>query len=195
MARRMYDLDNGTEDIKVKDITCNKITAVTSAITTEHDDLVVNGKLTVKGGGSSDNITIGSSSGGNPDYIKSDANFDLISNDSVVLSITTSGAIAGLRFQFKNYETAGRPSPYPSTGAGSVIYDSDLAKLILWNGTAWVNLDGTSGGFVRFPSYSSAERPTLSGQVGAVIYDSTLGKLILWNDTAWVNLDGSSLGE
>ena len=144
MARRMYDLDNGTENIKVKEIVANKITAVTSAITTEHDDLVVNGTLTVKGGSSSANITIGSSSGGNPDYVKSDGTFDLMSGDVVVLSIASSGAKAGRRFEFKNYETASRPSITPSTGAGSVIYDSTLGKLILWNGAAWVNLDGTA---------------------------------------------------
>ena len=146
MARRMYDLDNGTENIKVKEIVANKITAVTSAITTEYDDLVVNGTLTVKGGGSLDNITIGTSPGGNPDYVKSNSSLDLMSGDVVVLSITSASAIAGRRFEFKNYETASRPSITPSTGAGSVIYDSDLGKLILWNGTAWVNLDGTSLG-------------------------------------------------
>ena len=143
MARRMYDLDNGTENIKVKEIVANKITAVTSAITTEYDDLTVNGSLTVKGGTSSDNITIGTAIGGNPDYVKSDGAFDLMSADVVVLSIASSGASAGRRFAFKNYETAGRPSITTSTGAGSVIYDSTLGKLILWNGTAWVNLDGT----------------------------------------------------
>jgi hypothetical protein len=143
MARRMYDLDNGTENIKVKDITCNKITAATSAITTEYDDLVVNGTLTVRGGGSTDNIIIGSSPGDHPDYVKSNAAFDLMNGSVVVLSIAPTGVIAGLRFQFKNYETASRPSITPPTGAGSVIYDSTLAKLILWNGTAWVNLDGT----------------------------------------------------
>ena len=113
MARRMYDLDNGTENIKVKEITCNKITAVTSAITSEYDELTVFGSLTI--GHGKHNLSV--------------------------------------------------------TGGASF------------------------SGFVIFPSYSSAERPTLSGQVGAVIYDSTLGKLILWNGTAWVNLDGTSLGE
>lgn len=29
-------------------------------------------------------------------------------------------------------------------GAGSVVFDSTLGYLILWNGTAWVNLDGTA---------------------------------------------------
>lgn len=141
MARRMYDLDNGTENIKVKDITCNKITAVTSAITTEYDNLVVNGVLTVRGGGSTDNITIGTSLGDSHDYIKSNSVLNLMIGDVVVLSIAGSVASAGRLFQFKNYETASRPS---TSFAGSVIYDSDLGKLILWNGTAWVNLDGTA---------------------------------------------------
>ena len=113
MARRMYDLDNGTENIKVKEIVANKITAVTSAITSESDALTVFGPLTIGHG-----HHVLSSSGG--------------------------------------------------------------AHL---------------GGFVLFPSYSSANRPTISGQVGSVIYDSDLAKLILYNGTAWVNLDGSSLGE
>jgi hypothetical protein len=145
MARRMYDLDNGTENIKVKDITCNKITAVTSAITTECDDLVVNGTLTVKGGGTSNNITIGSGSGGNPDYINSDGALDLRSQTVAVVSLFTNKISVNRVLTFANYTTVGRPS-YMGEGnyAGSVIYDSDLAKLILWNGTAWVNLDGTA---------------------------------------------------
>ncbi len=103
MARRMYDLDNGTEKIKAKEIVANAITAVLLEITS---------------------LSIG--------------------HGKHVLS---------------------------SSGGASF------------------------SGYVKFPSYSSAERPTLSGQVGAVIYDSTLGKLILSNGTAWVNLDGTSLGE
>lgn len=111
MARRMYDLDNGIENIKVKDITCNKITAVTSAITTEYDALHVGGTLSVGMG-------------------------------KHVLSAT--------------------------------------------NGA-------TLGGFVRFPLYSTANRPILTGEVGSVIYDATLGKLIIWNGTAWLNVDGTPL--
>ena len=143
----MYDLDNGTETIKVKEIVANKITAVTSAITTEYDDLVVNGALTVKGGGASDNITIGSGSGGNPDYINSDGALDLRSQNIAVVTLSTNQMSLNRVLTFANYTTVGRPS-YMGQGtyAGSVIYDSDLAKLILWNGTAWVNLDGTSLG-------------------------------------------------
>ena len=85
MARRMYDLDNGTENIKVKTIAADNITAVTSAI----------GSLTI-----------------------------------------------GLFVRIPPWSTAGRPT---LTGQqGTVIYDNDLGKLILWNGTAWVNVDGTA---------------------------------------------------
>ena len=110
MARRMYDLDNGTENIKVKEIVANKITAVTSAITTEYDDLQVKGTLVIGTTGWH------------------------------VLSVTGGASFGGF-VRFPNYSSANRPT---LTGfAGSVIYDTDLAKLILWNGTAWVNLDGT----------------------------------------------------
>ena len=145
MARRMYDLDNGTENIKVKEIVANKITAVTSAITTEYDDLVVNGTLTVKGGGDTDNISIGSTIGGHPDYIKSNAGLDLIVGDVVVASLTIHWLALNRVLRFAKYSTIERPSLLASY-EGSVIYDTDLAKLILWNGTAWVNLDGTSLG-------------------------------------------------
>lgn len=40
----------------------------------------------------------------------------------------------------KGYTTALRPAAYE----GSIIYDSTLKKCILYNGTAWVNLDGTA---------------------------------------------------
>ena len=143
MARRMYDLDNGTENIKVKEIVANKITAVTSEITTEYDDLVVNGILIVKGGGSSDNITIGSGSGGNPDYIKSNARLDLMIASTVVATVFQDEMLLNRSLTFAGYPTLGRPNKHGAV-AGSVIYDSDLAKLILWNGTAWVNLDGTA---------------------------------------------------
>lgn len=39
------------------------------------------------------------------------------------------------------FTTAGRPA---AATAGRVIYDSDLAKLILDTGAAWVNVDGTA---------------------------------------------------
>ena len=147
MARRMYDLDNGTENIKVKEIVANKITAVTSAITTEYDDLVVNGILTVKGGDSNNNITIGSAIGGAPDYIQSNGGLEFISAGDVVVAQLYDYQVSVNRvLTFANYTTIGRPQLEAGTYTGSVLYDTTLGKLILWNGTAWVNLDGTSLG-------------------------------------------------
>lgn len=40
----------------------------------------------------------------------------------------------------KHYTTVERPT----SSEGAVIYDSTLKKCILYNGTAWVNLDGTA---------------------------------------------------
>jgi hypothetical protein len=54
---------------------------------------------------------------------------------------TNPSVVLGLQLLFKSYTTAARPTPY-STGV--VIYDSTLAKLILYNGAAWVNIDGSS---------------------------------------------------
>ena len=126
MARRMYDLDNGTENIKVK-------------------GLVVKGVLIVKGGGSSDNIKIGSTGGTHPDYIKSDGGLDLMVGDVAVANLTIHWLALDRVLRFAKYSTIERPSLL-ETYDGSVIYDTTLGKLILWNGTAWVNLDGTSLG-------------------------------------------------
>jgi hypothetical protein len=112
MARRMYDLDNGTENIKVKEIVANKITAVTSAITTEYDALQVNGGLSVGLG-------------------------------AHTLS-ATGGATFGTYVRFPVHSTVNRPILTGQIGA--VIYDATLSKLIIWNGTAWINVDGTSLG-------------------------------------------------
>lgn len=42
-----------------------------------------------------------------------------------------------------NYNTANRPT-LNADQYGTIIYDTTLNKYILWNGTAWVNLDGTA---------------------------------------------------
>ena len=92
----MYDLDNGTENIKVKDIV-------------------------------TDLISIGD-----------EFAFAVGGDDKIIFDNT--GAFFNLPINFPPYTTAKRPT---SVGEGTVIYDSTLKKCILWNGTAWVNLDGT----------------------------------------------------
>ena len=94
MARRMYDLDNGTEDIKVKSIETNAI---------------VNTEMIVL---DSPEITF----------------------DSPFIDFLGGQARLG------NFSTILRPQPYSE---GVIIYDTTLKKCILYNGTDWVNLDGT----------------------------------------------------
>ena len=101
MARRMYDLDSGTEDIKVKSI----IDAYGHIVTID------------------------------------DAGFSFFWNDVPILNVTVNVSTFKVPIRFSPYTTPLRPTDIPE---GSVIYDSTLAKLILWNGTAWVNLDGTA---------------------------------------------------
>lgn len=105
MARRMYDLDNGTESIKVKEIATDKITANTTSAITVTKGLVIG------------------------------------QTGTHILSVS-GGASFGGYVQFPTYPTVARPTV--SGQVGAVIYDSTLGKLILWNGTAWVNLDGTA---------------------------------------------------
>ena len=73
---------------------------------------------------------------------------------------------------------------------GLEYYDTNLNKKILWNGTTWVNLDGSSLDVKK--SGTTAERPA-NVEIGFIYKDTTLNKLILWEGTKWVNLDGSKL--
>ena len=96
----MYDLDNGTENIKVKSL-------------------------------ETDNI-----------FIENEFVF-LVGGDDKITFNNNGAFFSGFPFYLPDYSTASRPA---TMSAGAVIYDSTLKKCILWNGTAWVNLDGTSLG-------------------------------------------------
>lgn len=65
-------------------------------------------------------------------------------------------------------------------------------KIIMWNGTNWVNLDGYSNDYLR--KGTTNNRPSLNSKdEGFEYYDTNLKKKILWEGTKWVNLDGTSL--
>lgn len=83
---------------------------------------------------------------------------------------------------------AGRPS-MGSNDAGHQLYDATQAKVVLWNGTSWVNIDGSTT--VR--QGTTAERPTANLYVGLIYKDTTLGKLIVWDGDSWVKLNTSTL--
>ncbi len=57
------------------------------------------------------------------------------------ISASNGMALSNTPFYFSDYSTASRPT---GINEGAVIYDSTLKKCILYNGTAWVNLDGTA---------------------------------------------------
>lgn len=73
---------------------------------------------------------------------------------------------------------------------GFIYKDTTLNKLIVWDGNAWVNMDGSSLDIKK--SGATNERPT-NVDIGFVYKDTTLSKLILWEGNKWVNLDGTEL--
>ena len=122
MARRMYDLGSGTEDIVVKDV---KIVGTNGLEIIKDNDNQNNYKVSI---------------------ISTNYGFEVNVDDNTILSFDDlRGFIFNTKLRLNNYPTASRP-PLTEAGAGTVIYDSTLKKCILWNGTDWVNLDGTSLG-------------------------------------------------
>ena len=117
MARRMYDLGSGTEDIVVKDA---KIVGPNGLEIIEDNDPISYHKVTIK------STTEG---------------FDVNVDGETVFSLVGGNGTVYFALRLSNYPTISRPT---GVGEGTVIYDSTLKKCILYNGTAWVNLDGTA---------------------------------------------------
>jgi hypothetical protein len=85
-----------------------------------------------------------------------------------------------------------RPKFSTNSNEGFEYYDTTLKKKILWNGTVWVNIDGSPLNLKK--SGTTQERPS-KVEIGFIYEDTTLNKLILWEGTKWVNLDGTDLNE
>ncbi len=88
-----------------------------------------------------------------------------------------------------NGDSNNRPS-LKTSDEGFEYYDTTLNKKILWNGTAWVNLDGSLLDVKN--SGTTGERPA-NVEIGFIYKDTTLNKLIIWDGTDWVNMDGTEL--
>ncbi len=129
MARRMYDLDNGTEDIKVK-----KILLEDNAITISKDD---SGDIRIIN--QTQGITL--INGVGFELYLGDIGIEFYYHGERILATNLENHTLNVPFYFSPYTTDLRPTD-PTEGA--VIYDSTLKKCILYNGTAWVNLDGTA---------------------------------------------------
>jgi len=102
----MYDLDNGTEDIKVKKIVTDFIIGTYGYSCTIDEEGIT-----------------------------------FQHNDDYLLNVNAAGTYFYSPIRFSLYTTELRPTDLVE---GAVIYDSTLKKCILYNGTAWVNLDGTA---------------------------------------------------
>ena len=76
-----------------------------------------------------------------------------------------------------------------STNKGLRFYDETLKKYVLWNGSAWVDLDGTS----LTKSGTTASRPTNDIVVGFQYFDTDLGKPIWYNGSGWVDATGATV--
>ena len=118
MARRMYDLDNGTDAIIVKDV---KVVGTNGFVMIKDNDAVGNYSLSLKSTSEGFNISID----GQP-----------------VFTYDDSKRLGYLYFALKlnSYSTSTLPT---NLGEGAITYDSDLKKCVLYNGNDWVNLDGT----------------------------------------------------
>lgn len=141
MARRMYDLDNGTEDIKVTSVKTNSIVATDNTPLLNYN--IVDGGFVI---GQEDNPYQVSIYASNLiKFITADVEVSLGGDGFVVIApdIFLEANMANFsttQLVLGNFSTIERPS---TSREGAIIYDSTLKKCILYNGTAWVNLDGT----------------------------------------------------
>lgn len=84
----------------------------------------------------------------------------------------------------ESYTTA-QKTALTGVSTGTVIYDSILGVFQSYNGSAWVNMQGTP------PSLTTAQKTALgTPTTGTMVYDSTLGLLQMWNGLAWVAVGG-----
>ena len=77
----------------------------------------------------------------NNTFTISDEGFSFSTPSEDLLQLWSGSAYFKIPIIFSPYTTALRPE---NMLEGAVIYDSTLKKCILYNGTAWVNLDGTA---------------------------------------------------
>ena len=81
-------------------------------------------------------------------------------------NITASAMVtAGEGIKFPSYTTATRPTGMGGSHAGSIVFDTDLEQLIVWNGSAWVAVGRAVD---TLPVWTDNTRPT-SGLVNGLI--------------------------
>ncbi len=115
----------------------------------------------------------------------------------VYIDLSTISSSQQLNFEGKTIgvlqgSTETRPNNLNSSfDVGYKYYDTTLNKPIWWNGTKWID---SNGSVVNITKGTTEQRPTLQSiDEGFEYYDSTLKKKILWNGSEWTNLDGTPL--
>lgn len=73
---------------------------------------------------------------------------------------------------------------------GYSFFNTTLNKQFIWNGTDFINNDGTNINTLK--KGTTAQRPT-GVQIGFTYKDTDLNKWIIWNGEAWENIDGTAL--
>ena len=119
MARRMYDLDNGTDDIVVKGV---KVVGINGLVIIKDNDAITNYPILIE---------------------STDTGASVSAGDLIVFTLDVVGQATrvSLPLRITRHTSPNRPS---TPDDGTIIYDLTLQKCILYNGTAWVNLDGTA---------------------------------------------------
>lgn len=134
MKTKANTLIEDGQDVKVKNITTENIFIEGNSISIKKDD---DGHLEIEN--QSEGIIL--KDGYDDDIRISDEGIIFVLGGEQRLNVTNTEAFFKSSIRFASYTTALRPI-YINEGA--VIYDSTLKKCILYNGTAWVNLDGTA---------------------------------------------------
>ena len=75
---------------------------------------------------------------------------------------------------------------------GTVVWDSTLGQLIVWDGTNWhLNVFSDQNNITTIPGalntkgYASGNEPSNGIAAGSIIYDTTNNKLKIYNGSAW----------
>ena len=125
---------------------------------------------------------------------------NIIKNTGTLVVYTAGSTVTDSNLVWRE---SGDPNQRPTVKDSGVKYfDNKLGIAIFWNGTVWVDENGTDVTYVTRTRGTTSLRNTMSNgwdataktaSEGLKFYDTTLHKYVLWNGSDWVNLDGSAL--
>ena len=133
------------QDIKVKEVVTDEIMSSDNKVLLKFNKVnnqfvIGNYEISQLNITSVDSISMNVEDYGGISFNEDGLTLNLESN--YVITVDSAGIYFDKPTYFSKYTTALRPTE--DLDEGAVIYDSTLKKCILWNGLAWVNLDGTA---------------------------------------------------